>query len=252
MEKTKPALSIWLDQFFRQWPQGIEWSEEIEKSIHIDASQLAEFFSLLAEPLAAIKHPYLQFDPWEVAGLQRKEIPNTAALAWLLNPSGSHGFGRLPLQVLLRIIRSNGRKDIPADFIRFCRIQTETNPVGDETNRVDIEITADNFFLLIEVKIDAGEQPQQIARYCDDAKIRAADRPWAVVFITPQGRRPLTENPEFTPASVPCLSWRQLASEMESSLLSYHKQRIATGHISPMREMASYAAFCFLERVRNF
>lgn len=252
MEQTNPALTTWLDNFFRQWPQHIEWSEEAEKPINIDVSQLAEFFSLLAEPLSAIKHPSLQFDPWKIAGLQRKEVTNTAVLTWLLDPSGSHGFGKIPLQVLLRIIRSKNRHDIPADFNRFCRIQTETNPAGDDTNRVDIEIEADNFFLLIEVKIDAAEQEQQIARYCSDAKIRASNRPWAVVFLTPQGRRPLTGNPELTLESVPCLSWRQLAAEMERSLLTYDKQRIAAGNASPMRDMASYAAFCFLEHVRNF
>ncbi|HCT3785150.1 MULTISPECIES: PD-(D/E)XK nuclease family protein [Morganellaceae] len=252
MEQINLALTTWLDNFFRQWPQDIEWSEEAKKPLNIDASQLTEFFSLLAEPLFAVQHPSLQFNPWEIAGLQRKEVPNTSVLAWLLNPYASHGFGKLPLQVLLRLIRSKNRHDIPADFNRFCHIETETNPVGDDTNRVDIEISADNFFLLIEVKIDAGEQDQQIARYCIDAKIRAANRPWAVIFLTPQGRRPLTGNPELTLESVPCLSWRQLAADLESSLLLYHNQCIATGNISPMQDMASYAVFCFLEHIRTF
>lgn len=61
-------------------------------------------------------------------------------------------------------------------------MQVETNPTGDCTNRVDIEIDADNFLLFIEVKIDANEQPEQIARYCKDAKQRSMSRPWAVVF----------------------------------------------------------------------
>lgn len=251
MEQINPALTTWLDDFFRQWPKHIEWSEE-EKPININASQLAEFFSLLAEPLSVVRHPYLQFDPWEIAGLQRKEVPNTAVLAWLLDPFGSHGFGKLPLQVLLRLIRSQNRHDIPADFSHSCHIQTEVCPTGDEANRVDIEISADNFFLLIEVKIDAGEQEQQIARYCRDAEIRAVNRPWAVVFLTPQGRRPLSGNSKLPVESVPCLSWRQLAAEIELSLRGFHKQRIAAGTISPMREMAAYAAFCFLDRIRNF
>lgn len=252
MEQINPALTPWLTHFFQQWPQHIEWSEEAEKPINIDASQLAEFFSLLAEPLSAVRHPALQFDPWEIAGLQRKEMANTSVLAWLLDPCASHGFGKLPLQVLLRLIRSQNRYDIPADFNRFCRIETEANPTGDDTNRVDIEISADNFFLLIEVKIDADEQKQQIARYCRDAEIRAANRPWAVVFLTPKGRKPLTGNPELKPEYVPCLSWRQLAAEMDLSFLSLHKQRTASGSISPMGEIASYAVFCFLDRIRDF
>jgi hypothetical protein len=41
-------------------------------------------------------------------------------------------------------------------------VRVETNPTGDNTNRVDVEINADNFFLLIEVKIDAYEQPNKL------------------------------------------------------------------------------------------
>lgn len=152
-----------------------------DKKTNIEASQLTEFFSLLSEPLKVVQHRSLSFDPWEVAGLGRKEVRNTAVLSWLLDPEGTHGFGRLPLQAFLRAIR-HSRNDIPEDYLHYCRVQVETNPTGENSNRVDIEIDADNFFLLIEVKIDAYEQPEQVARYCSDAKLRAMSRPWAVIF----------------------------------------------------------------------
>lgn len=68
---------------------------------------------------------------------------------------------RLPLQAF-PAGNTASRNDI-YDYLHYCRVRVETNPTGDNTNRVDVEINADNFFLLIEVKIDAYEQPEQIA-----------------------------------------------------------------------------------------
>nr|WP_239514982.1 PD-(D/E)XK nuclease family protein [Enterobacter ludwigii] len=99
----------------------------------------------------------------------------------------------------------HSRNDIPEDYLHYCRVLVETNPTGDNTNRVDIEINADNFFLLVEVKIDSCEQQEQIGRYCSDARIRAGSRPWAVVFLTPHGGKPLTCGSDFKP-DVPCIS----------------------------------------------
>lgn len=253
MEQINNALTEWLPVFFQQWPQNAVRAKDVDNNtINIDSVQLADFFSNLSEPLKSVQHRSLFFDPWEVAGLKRKEVRNTAVLAWLLDPHESHGFGRLPLQVLLQLIQKCGRNDIPKDLNRYCRIQVETNPSGDNTNRVDIEIDADNFFLLVEVKIDACEQEEQISRYCQDASHRALKRPWAVVFLTPLGGIPLTCSPEFKSEAVPCLSWRQLAAAMESSLQSSYRQIMTADDASPMRQMAAHAAFCFLQRIRQF
>lgn len=251
MEHNNSSLVEWLPEFFHQWPQNMVWAKEKDKKINIDATHLAEFFSQLSEPLKAVQNRSLSFDPWEVAGLGRKEVRNTAILAWLLDPEGTHGFGRLPLKAFLRGIRRK-RNDIPEDYHHYCRVQVETNPTGDSTNRVDIEIDADNFFLLVEVKIDACEQQEQVARYCSDARIRAISRPWAVVFLTPHGGKPFTGGSAFTPEDVPCLSWRQLATTLEVSLQPYYKELIADDKSSPSRQMAAHAVFCFLNRVRTF
>ena len=245
------SLVEWLPEFFYQWPKNIEWTREKNRTININTEELAEFLSQLSEPLKVVQHRSLSFDPWEVAGLGRKEVRNTAVLSWLLDPEGTHGFGRLPLQAFLRAIRHN-RNDIPEDYLNYCRVQVETNPTGDNTNRIDIEIDADNFFLLIEVKIDAYEQPEQVARYCCDARLRAMSRPWAVIFLTPHGGKPLTCGLDFKPEYVPCISWRHLASALESSLQPHYKEFISANENSPSRQMAAHAAFCFLNRIRTF
>lgn len=251
-EHRNSSLANWLPDFFKQWPKKIDWAREKNRpKIEINTAELTQFFTQLSEPLKLVQHRALSFDPWEVAGLERKEVRNTAVLAWLLDPEGTHGFGRLPLQTLLQTIRHN-RKDIPEDYHRYCRVQVEANPTGDCTNRVDIEIDADNFLLFIEVKINANDQPEQIARYCEDAEQRAISRPWAVVFLTPQGKEPQTLGSKFTLENVPCLSWRQLATNLENPLQSYYNEFISTDRYSPSRQMAAHAVFCFLNRIRTF
>lgn len=86
MEHDNSSLVELLPEFFHQWPKNLEWAREKDKKTNIEASQLTEFFSLLSEPLKVVQHRSLSFDPWEVAGLGRKEVRNTAVLSWLLDP----------------------------------------------------------------------------------------------------------------------------------------------------------------------
>ena len=250
-EHRDSSLANWLPDFFKQWPKNIDWAKERNRTkIDINIAELTQFFNQLSESLKLVQHRALSFDPWEVAGLERKEVRNTAVLAWLLDPEGTHGFGRLPLQTLLQTIRCN-KSYIPEDYHRYCRVQVETNS-DNGANRVDIEIDADNFLLFIEVKIDASEQPEQIARYCREAKKRAIPRPWAVVFLTPQGKEPQTLGSEFKRENVPCLSWRQLATNLENPLQSHYDNLDSAGKSSPSRQIAAHAVFCFLNRIRTF
>ncbi|MBS4431399.1 PD-(D/E)XK nuclease [Pectobacterium punjabense] len=252
MEIINTTLVDWLPAFFKQWPKGIvNTGKTPENKINIDPDQLKHFFSNLAEPLKAVQHRSLSFDPWNIAGLKRNEVRNSAVLAWLLNPEGTHGFGALPLNALLTSIRTSENTIFPSTFERYCWVDVETIPNGDSSNRVDIEIDAGNFFLLIEVKIDAYEQDQQIARYCQDAEKRAGGRPWAVVFLTPHGGKPLSGDTE-TNHYISCLSWRNFATKLESSMQGHYRNTFIAKNMSPTKQMAAHAAFCFLEHMRQF
>ena len=55
-------------------------------------------------------------------------------------------------------------------------MRKESNPDGYIRNRVDIEIESNDFYLIIEVKIDANESIEQLKKYGDLAKSRAGDR----------------------------------------------------------------------------
>lgn len=250
MEQSPSSLTAWLPHFFAEWPRRALDNHSAElPAVALDARQLSAFMAELEQPLAALRHGTFTFDPWEVAKLGRNEVRNSAVLAWLLDPHGNHGFGDLPLKALLGAVRECGNNRIPENFTRYCRVNVEKSPTGDATNRVDIEIDADNFFMLIEVKIDAYEQKDQISRYIGEAKKRAGEQPWAVVYLTPQGRVPLSAGEE---ADVPCLSWRRLASVLTQALEPTRRQIFAAADASPARQMAAHAAFRFLDRMRQF
>lgn len=253
MNDSSPSLAAWLPLFFAQWPRRTMDTQSTEPpAIALDARQLSAFFTDIEQPLDALQHGTFTFDPWEVAKLGRNEMRNSAVLAWLLDPHGNHGFGDLPLKSLLSAIRECGNNRIPENFTRYCRVNVEKYPTGDTTNRVDIELDADNFFMLIEVKIDAYEQKDQISRYIGEAKKRAGAHPWAVVYLTPQGRVPLSAGEEADVTDVPCLSWRRLAIVMTQALEPTRRQIFAAADASPARQMAAHAAFCFLDRMRQF
>ncbi|WP_313130931.1 PDDEXK-like family protein [Pseudescherichia vulneris] len=250
MNDSSPSLTAWLPHFFAEWPRRALDNQSAElPAVALDARQLSACMAELEQPLAALRHGTFTFDPWEVAKLGRNEVRNSAVLAWLLDPHGNHGFGDLPLKALLGAVRECGNNRIPENFTRYCRVNVEKSPTGDATNRVDIEIDADNFFMLIEVKIDAYEQKDQISRYIGEAKKRAGEQPWAVIYLTPQGRVPLSAGGE---ADVPCLSWRRLASVLTQALEPSRQQIFAAADASPARQMAAHAAFRFLDRMRQF
>lgn len=250
MEQQDVSLTSQLDDFFRQWSQCVVTTLRPPK-INLRPEPLQAFFADLAQPMTALQHHAFSFDPWDVAGVGRNEMRNSTLLAWLLNPSGSHGFGMRPLAALLKAVAAWKREAFPEQTGRYCHVEVETSPTGDSSNRVDIEINAEKFFLLIEVKIGAAEQENQLARYCKEAQIRAGQRDWAVVFLTPQGREPSTRGDVFKREDVPCISWSRLAADIMISVENIHRDIRLRTDISPSRQMAAWSALCFLERMHR-
>lgn len=132
---------------------------------------------------------------WKVAQVGEDELKNSAILAWLLDHNGSHGQGKLFLAHFLELLKQNGNisfQNISLDKPYWTRV--ESLPLGDIESRIDIEIEGEQFLLFIEVKINAAETNDQLDRYINMANKKAGDRPWAVVFLTRNGRRPSNES----------------------------------------------------------
>lgn len=151
-----------------------------------DLSSLTRWLGELDHPLAAIQEAGLFGNPWAAAALRRDEVRNASVLAWFLNPRGGHGYGSALLQFLLDRIRRR-LPEFPCGASSRSTVTVEECPDGSNANRVDIQIDDREYFIVVEVKIDAPEQPGQLERYGDVASARACGRPWAVVFLTPSG-----------------------------------------------------------------
>ncbi len=248
----RPKLEIWLPGFFADYqayrtPLVPDVKKPALKSFQIDAVKLNNWLAGLAQPMEHMRRGAFQFDPWQVAGLGRDEVRNSAVLAWLLNPKGSHGLGDTPMRGLLEDLqRFDGR--FPSRCSCFCRVRVESNPDGDCGNRVDIEIDDADFYVLIEAKLDAREGEDQIQRYGNISQQLACARPWALVFLTPRGLKSNTAGHHGE--HVLPLSWRQLAFSVAQSIkISSADTLMKRG---PARHMAEQAVQRFLKQMRTF
>ena len=248
----KPQLEEWLPGFFTAYrccrtPPVAQPDKPEPAPLQIDAAKLVHWFADMAQPIADARRGAFQFDPWEVAGLRRDEVRNSAVLAWLLNPRGSHGLDDAAMRGLLEDLK-RFNSDFPESCSRFCRVRVESNPDGDRGNRVDIEIDDANFYVIIEVKIDATEGKMQMERYGDIAMQLAGRRPWALVFLTPYGGESC-EAGKHKDRVLP-MSWHQLAFSVAQSVKTSCPDPLSTR--GPARHMAEQAIQRFLKQMRNF
>jgi len=168
----------------------------------------------------AIRNHYahgLGVNVWKVASVKYDEVRNSAILAWLLDSNGSHGQGNIFLEGLLSWLADNksvsqqARENLPkpgcTEDVQY-RIRPESLPLGEKESRVDIEISGP-FVLIIEVKINATENGDQLRRYLDIARKKAGDKKWGVLFLTRYGTPP---NDTTLHDSVCRISWKQMIS----------------------------------------
>lgn len=178
-----------------------------------DVDALGDFVAGLRVPLESAEMSGLLGNPWSVASLRSDEGRNAFALKWFLDPRGDHGCGDALLTYILAHIGLTLPGRFPAKPSGRCSVAVEECPDGDRASRVDIQIDDSAFFIVVEVKIGAPEQPRQLERYCDVAAARAAGaRPWAVIFLTVDGRQPTTAAKYV--ANVVPLSWSEVGSAL--------------------------------------
>jgi hypothetical protein len=138
-------------------------------------------------------------------------VRTARVLTWLLNPQGSHGAGDAYLQALWAEI--GGERLLNFVLQDPQRTLRENYPLGDQENRVDVEVIGRNFLLFIEVKIDAVEGINQVARYTALAAQKAASlgrQNWAVLYLSERAPEQQTERCLY-------LRWRNVAQAIKSA-----------------------------------
>ena len=194
-------------------------------------------------PLQSARLSAWNFNPWEVVKLGRDEVRNSHVLAWLINPMGSHGYADGLLRSLLEHLREKNQafRLNPKDR---CHVRTEKNPNGEQSERVDIEVDATSFYLLIEVKIGAPEGVEQLNRYAAIAKTVAGQRPWAIIYLTPKGK--IAKTGGFYSEYIVPMSWKEIARMIEKVIAATPELQINSW------QAANHAAAAFAKHISNY
>lgn len=131
-----------------------------------------------------------RFNIFEALGIERKEeLLHTQLLAHLLNPEAAHGQGCVFLDNFFGVAREH--QDFKPPLMPIDKLAWRVRPeVPVENGQLDllIECAWPPYVLVIENKVDAGEQPRQLQRYSEWMKTHRKSYERQLIFLTPEGR----------------------------------------------------------------
>lgn len=132
-----------------------------------------------------------QFNVFRILRLAHKEVQaHTPFLGQLLNPKGTHGQGFVFLKSFLAMAQKRGLM-LPSSSIESFRWLVGIEQAVARGSNIDILVRcpALRYLLVIENKIWASEQPDQLRRYADWMATQHKQYDLReMVFLTPTGR----------------------------------------------------------------
>lgn len=114
------------------------------------------------------------FNFLRILNKENYENYHSAIISELLNEQGSHGQGNLFLKIFIdvvnpRIDKENKSRNLNNELNYFDKSISVTEKHTDKNDRIDVFIEDKNQVLIIENKIGAEDQKEQIKRYFDFA-----------------------------------------------------------------------------------
>lgn len=199
------------ENFFLSWEKfsAAKILPEETKPV-LDCTEFERFAQAFHEPYKRYRKSGAMVNVWRAAGLGNDELRNSQVLGWLLDKFGDHGQGSAILELLIELageLRPLGVTPGTARDNNYS-VRTESLPLGEQESRVDIELEGPGFLIFIEVKVQAPEFGDQLKRYLDIARRKARGRPFVVIYLTPYGRLPASEELRNEIVSI---SWGQVA-----------------------------------------
>lgn len=157
------------------------------------------------------------YNVFNVLGVDNMELSHSAFLAALLDPNGSHGMQDAFLKAFIDTIAHGGTK--PELDTAHAKVYTEYN-IGNITEttggRIDILITdrsdtgsgkAGGHAIIIENKIWAADQPNQLQRYDKYACGTYSSDGYLLLYLTLDGKEP-TDQSKGALTNYRCISYR--------------------------------------------
>ncbi len=181
----------------------------MDTNIESVRSLLSELDVLVRKEKAVQEEKYRRgesFNIFRACGVNHYEVTHSSILAELLNPVGSHGQGGFFLKEFLLTVGSyDPQFDDCSDFIVKTEHSFSIHDLeGDCTGRIDIMISSPSAAFIIENKIYAADQHEQLKRY--DTYLRASSwkNNYRILYLTLDNHDPgdeASKNVCYTPIS---------------------------------------------------
>jgi hypothetical protein len=117
-------------------------------------------------------------------GFARTELAHSSALAFFLDPTRSGSLGTECLSAFVELVVDSGDDQAEQEPPDLTAVRVTSERSLGRWGRVDISIDGPRVLILVEVKVDAKEGPQQIPRYTNAINELAGDRQALLVFLT--------------------------------------------------------------------
>lgn len=143
-----------------------------------------------------------QFNIFEVLSLERTEIKHSNMLAYLFNPSESHGLSDFFLKkFLMRVVADSNVLDISPVDIDGWNLKNST--IQREHEHIDILIknVENKFVCCIENKTDSEEHGDQLQRYENVVNKECRSYKKLFIFLSPDGTEPSEGNENWVIAT---------------------------------------------------
>ena len=121
-----------------------------------------------------------RFNMFRVCGVNHYENKHSAIIAEFLNPKGSHG---LKSELLKCFIETLGDTFTIKNF--DCKNAWVTTEYSTDEGRIDLFIKNQDKAIIIESKINAGDEPEQLKRY--DKYAKASKNDYQILYLTLDG-----------------------------------------------------------------
>ncbi|WP_323066107.1 PD-(D/E)XK nuclease family protein, partial [Aeromonas jandaei] len=135
---------------------------------------LDKVHSKIVEHEKASVHNGVNFNLFSILNIEKDEVGTHSRFIYeLLNPRGAHNLGYFPVKTLLEIINL----DVDAHSMEVRR-----EDLTRSGRRIDFTISTKSHLIGIEMKIDAGDQCNQLNDYYDELFFRAKNNKKISIF----------------------------------------------------------------------
>lgn len=219
-------MSDQIPQWEDQFPEmQREWREMHQQKMASDTTRWEKQFAGMSDEYQCLVARGLWVsgpsDFFSIIERAEDERTHSRVLAWLLTPTGRHGLKNLLLEHLLEHYDAKHAQRGNA-CPRQCRPIALTvdrfKKYRNDNREADVVVWGEDFTLVIEMKVNAGEPPAQ----CDDLYKNFKGEPGsgqkaAFLFLTRDGGAPTTATGDAKRA-FETISWPQVRCMIEAAL----------------------------------